>query len=504
MAENATAERPNKVHITDAGPSRKKVKIEVPKETVAEQMSQHLDTLSVEAELPGFRKGHVPRRLLEKKFGGMVRKNAKEQMVAAAFSKAVEEHKLRVIGQPTSEKLAEIEVEDGKPLVFEVEIEVQPEFKLPSLEGVPVKRPKIEVEDKLVESEVQKLCVTEGRLQERDSAEPGDYMTGHARLLGPGGKTFFEQDGIVVQVPPEDREGKGMIVGLMVDDLADQLKGVKIAAKSVIKTKGPESHEIEDLRGENVSIEFTPARIDRIVPATVEELTARFGFPDADTLREQVKQRLQQRAVVEQHAVMRQQAARWLLDNTEMELPERVTAQQAARSLERKRLELMYRGMDPVKVEEQIAAMRANSAADAVRELKLLFIIDRAAEELNVRVSDMEVNGRISQIAQERGERPEKLRQQLIQNNQISGIYTQIREHKTMDAIVSKAKVEEVSLAEFQSSMADAAKAHKEKAKGHKAKAEHADEGDKPAKAKPAKAKEKDEDDDKPAKKSKK
>ena len=70
-----------------------------------------------------------------------------------------------------------------------------------------------------------------------------------------------------------------------------------------------------------------------------------------------------------------------------------------------------------------------------------MFILHKAAEQLDVGVSESEINGRIAQIAFERNMRPEVLRQELIQRNQIGTVFQQIREHKTLDAIVAKAQV---------------------------------------------------------------
>ncbi|MFG0327756.1 MAG: trigger factor family protein, partial [Phycisphaerales bacterium JB037] len=134
MADTATQDRPNTVTIEDAGPSRKKVTIEIPAETVDEKLGDSLDTLSLEAQLPGFRKGKAPRALIEKKFGSAVRDEAKNQLVASAYQQAVEEHKLRVVGDPIAEELAEVEVVACKPLTFSIDVEVSPEFTLPSLE----------------------------------------------------------------------------------------------------------------------------------------------------------------------------------------------------------------------------------------------------------------------------------------------------------------------------------------------------------------------------------
>ncbi len=494
-----TAERPNKVEVVDAGPSRKKVKIEIPKETVDENLALSMAALTSDAELPGFRKGHVPRRLLEKKFGSSVRKQAKEQLVSAAFGKALEESKLRVVGQPQASEFDKIEVEAGKPLIFEIEVEVSPEFKMPELSGIPVKKPTTDVSDEMVQSELEKLLVQEGTLEDRDIAEAGDYLTGHAKVIGPDGKVYFEQDGIVVQSPPADKNGKGMIVGLSVDDLSSQLGKAKPNATATIKAKGPENYEFEQLRNQPITIEYKPARIDRIVTAKIEDVIARFGFADEAALREAMKKRLNQRVVVEQQSAMRKQVADFLMDSVEMELPERLTASQAGRNLERRRLELMYRGMEPMKIEESVAELRDSSNADATRELKLFFVLERAAEELQVRVTEGEVNARINQMASDRGERPDKLRQALINSNQINGVFQQIREHKTLDAILAKATVTDIDAEEFKKSQEGEKSSGKSPAKSggkkaaakESAKADDAGEGDGEKDAPAAKSKSK-------------
>ena len=96
----------------------------------------------------------------------------------------------------------------------------------------------------------------------------------------------------------------------------------------------------------------------------------------------------------------------------------------------------------------------AGLSEQAARELKLSFILNKAAEDLEVRVEEAEVNGRIAQMAMERGARPDQLRQQLIQSNQVGAVVQQIREHKTIDAIIAKAKVEEMSAEDFKKKFA--------------------------------------------------
>lgn len=453
MTETAAAG--NDVKIEDAGPSRKKLSITVPADQVAEKIEASLNMLVTQAQLPGFRPGRAPRRLIERKFGGAVRDEAKTQIIAEAYQAAVEQHELKVLGEPETSGLEDLEIKDGEALSFEVEVEVLPEFDLPELEGIEVLRPEIGVKDEQVEDEVQKILINEGSLEERDTPEPGDYVSGHGVMTGSDGTEHHNIEGAVVQIPKPEDAPKGMILGIVVDDLTKQLGLPKPGETATIKATGPEHHEIESVRGDDLKITFKVERIDRIIPATIESVLERSQIESEDALREFVKNQLDQRAESEQRTLMRRQISRHLAEKAELELPERLTENQAARNLERARLDLMYRGLDSAEVERQVAEMRSDSLEGARRELKLYFVLNKAAEELGVQVDESEINGQIARIAMQRGERPEKLRQDMIQQNRIPHLFQQLREHKTMDAILDKASVKDVSLEEFEKAFSE-------------------------------------------------
>lgn len=430
--------------IEDAGPSLKKLKIDVPAGTIDERLGEAIDTIAAEAEIPGFRKGRVPRRLVEKKFAGLVADQAKGQIVSAAYQEAVDEHELKVIGEPTAEELAEVKVESGKPLSFEVEVEVMPTFDMPEIDGTEIFKPIIEVSDAQVEKEIEKICINEGDLEERDTPEAGDYITGTGIMTDAEGTEYYNIPGAVVRVPPKEDKGKGMILGVMIDDLEKQLGLPKPGETATATTKGPENHEREEIRGKDLTVTFAVDRVDRIIPKPLDQIVAGSGLESEDQIRQVIRQQLEQRIAVQQQTLLRRQVANHLLRNTEFELPQKLTARQAERTLQRRRMELLYRGVDQTAIEQHMAELRASSSALAARDLKLNFILHKAAEDLEVTVNDAEINTRIAQIAMQRGERPEQLRKQLIDANQVGSVYQQIREHKTMDALLAKAKIEEL------------------------------------------------------------
>ncbi|MCW5756112.1 MAG: trigger factor [Phycisphaeraceae bacterium] len=447
MADTAQADILKNFTVTDSGPSRKRLEIEVAAETVDQRLRDSVDTLLEEAELPGFRRGRVPKALLEKRFGSNIKNEARNQIVAEAYQQAVEKSGLKVIGDPFGTQLKDIEIVAGKPLKFGLDVEVQPEFTLPPLEGLELKRPVLEVSDTLVEEELTKICLNEGSLESHDSSKAGDYLTGNARMVDQDGVEHYNIEGAVVQCPPDG--GKGMILGVLVGDLGKQLGLPKIGDSATISVKGPEQHEVEALRGKDLTITFEVTSIDKIIPLDRQELVTRFGLESEDALKDRLRERLEQRVKVQQATALRQQVARYLLENVQFPLPERITAFQAARAMERRRMELMYRGMDNLEIEQHVAELRAASAAEASQNLKLFFILNRVAEDMDVNVSENEARQRVAQMAFERGMRPEQMFNELRQSDRLQSVFLQIREHKALDAIIGKAKVTDTAASEF-------------------------------------------------------
>ncbi len=439
------------VSVEDLGPCLKRLRIEAPAEAVDRELEAALEALASEAQLPGFRKGKVPRRLLERRFGQFSRDEAKQRIISQAYRKALEEHELRVVGDPElSDEIAALEVEPGKPLTFSVDVEVAPDVALPDLSDVTVVRPLVEITPEMVERELDRLRADHGSLEDRDVAERGDYATGRGVMRVEGEEEpVLDIPGAVIRIPTEDEGEEGMILGVKVEDFAAQVGSPQPGQTVTVKTVGPEHHEDERVRGKALTIEFTVEKVYRVHPATAEETAQALGLGDADQLRSIITQRLEQRVLLEQQAAMRAQLADALLERVEMELPQRLTAAQAARNLERRRLELLQQGASDEEIERALAELRAASDEAAARELKLFFLLDAAARELDIEVTEQEVAGAVAQIAASRGLRPADVRAELARTGRLHGVAQQIREHKTLDALLAQANVEEMSAEEF-------------------------------------------------------
>ena len=449
--EPSAEEKPEQsVKVDDVGAGRKKLTIELPESRINEKIEEAYGRLRDEAVLPGFRRGRAPRRLIERRFGESIRDDVKGQLLSEAYSQAVEDESLAVLGEPDVKDIEEIELPESGPLSFEVEIEVAPEVTLPAFEELKLDKPAAEVTDDAVQAEIDRVRERMGQPKQVEDApvQADDFVIADVKVhagadAGEEAEVLLEQSGAHVWVAGESREFRGHVAGILVDDLGKRLTDKGIGHEEVISTTGPAGHEDERIKGQPITLRLKITAIERIEPAPVEDLVQQMGLESEDDLRGRVREMLEQRAQQEQSEAMHKQIADQLVEKVELELPEGLTSRQAERVLSRRRMELAYQGKSEHEVEQEIAELRAGSEEEARRELKLFFIMDQAAKDLEIEVSESEINSRIAMMAMRQGRRPEKLRQELQGQGQLEQMYLQLREHKTLEAIVGKAQVQD-------------------------------------------------------------
>src|SRR5208337_4888417 len=130
--------------VEDVGPCKKHLKITIPKEEIEKKVEENYSRLASSAAVAGFRKGHVPRKLLERRFNDEVLEDVKQAILSEASQKAVEEKGLKPIGDPSFDNVS---FELDKDCVFEITLEVEPDFDLPVYKGLELKRVPVRVDD---------------------------------------------------------------------------------------------------------------------------------------------------------------------------------------------------------------------------------------------------------------------------------------------------------------------------------------------------------------------
>ena len=230
-------------------------------------------------------------------------------------------------------------------------------------------------------------------------------------------------------------------------DLDKQLQGQKPGETRSLTVHVADTHPDEKLRGKDVQIEISLKDIKKLEEADIsEEFLTDLGFGNQNELLDALREQMVERITFDVQQAMREQVNKFLIDNTTIDLPTKLSNNQADRVVNRRAMDLMMRGLPREQIEANIEKLRHGAREEAIKELKLFFILQKIATDANVDVDEGELNGRIAMIAAQRGLRPEKLKQTMAKDGTLANLYVTLREQKAVDELLKKAQIEEVEL----------------------------------------------------------
>ena len=438
--EEETPEPKDIVTIEEAGPCKKKVTIEIVQEKIKKAIDKQYEEMGKEALVPGFRKGRAPRRLLEKRFGKETTEQIKLALLADASKSAIEDNKLQTIGEPDID-FENIELPAEGSLTFDFEIEVRPEFDLPQLEGIPVTRTKLEVTDEQIDREIEQMQRWSGvwTPREEGSVELEDQIIADAVLKIEEVEEDEKLDNIEIYV-----RQSGFVGAIPVEKLDELLVGAKAGETKKTSVEVPKTFFREEYRGKKVDIQISIQDIKWLKPAELDEnLLKRYGVEDKDEMREKIHDTLHGRLETQGRTEMNEQIYEYLLDKIDLDLPLNIVAEQTNSVLQRQYTNLLMRGLSREQIGEQIEQLQAGSEQQAEKQVKTFFIMDKIADKLDMDVSEEEINGHIAQLAMQRGQRPEKMREDMERNGSLAQLNLEVRQDKCIAKLLETAAITE-------------------------------------------------------------
>lgn len=164
------------VKIEDQGSIKKVLSFEIPKETISKELNKAYAELKKKADIKGFRKGKIPRKVLENRFSADVHAEVAPRLIQEAFVEAVENHKLDIVGGP---QLDPPELKPDADYAFEITVEVKPELDDIDFQGLEIKKTLYEVSEAEIESQIymlQKTMATKQKVEEERPVKEGDFV----------------------------------------------------------------------------------------------------------------------------------------------------------------------------------------------------------------------------------------------------------------------------------------------------------------------------------------
>lgn len=402
--------------VENLSPTRVKLTVEVPSEELQPHVDAALKSIGDQIQVPGFRKGKVPARIIEQRVGkGAVIQEAVNEALPEFFGKAVDETEIDPIGQPEVD-ITEVPMTDEENLKFTVEVDVRPEVTLPDYDGLTISVDNLEVTDADVEEKLTELRERFGTLVGVDRAvENGDFVSIDLKAEA-AGEEIDSVEGVSYEV------GSGNMLEGMDEALLGMAKG-ETKDFSAPLAGGDQAGTVADctVTVHSVKVRELPEVDDEFAQMASE-------FDTAAELREDVAKQAEQAKKFEQGIQARDKVLEHLLESTEIAIPESIVETEVHNHLEQEgRLE----------DEEH----RAEVDEQTRKALKTQFLLDAIGKAEEVEVGQPELIEYLMMQAQQYGMEPNQFAQLLDQQGQVEGMVGEVARRKALAAALDKATI---------------------------------------------------------------
>lgn len=396
-----------------------------------------------QVSIPGFRRGRVPRQLLEAHFGKEVLyQDALEYIVPVAYEEAITELNIEPIAQPDFD----IEdIDDGQPLQVKVRVAVKPDVQLGEIEGVEVRIPRMEITDQDVERRLEDIRSRYAQLEEKtdEPAEPGDVLTiDFAGYL----------DGELFEGGTSEDYSLEIGSNTFIPGFEDQLIGAKVGEEKEVKVTFPEEYHAEDLAGKEALFKVT---VKGIETRKLREMDDEFAqevsqFDTMVEFKEDVRNNLVQMMEGRKKELIQQEVLDRAVEASDIPLAEAVVNMQIERMLQQFSQRLSSQGLTLEQYFQFTASTQEDLETDmrpeAERSAKINFLLEKIVEEKGIEVTDEEMDKQIEEAAQGMGVDPAQAKQNLA--GIMDNLEFSVKMDKAVQFLVDHAKIEEFEMPE--------------------------------------------------------
>lgn len=420
------------------------LKVEIPAETVATERKIVTGTFASQADLPGFRKGKTPLRVIEQRFASKIKSEVEERLINTALKQAVNEESIDLLSVDavTEQSLAE----DGG-FSCNIALTTNPSIDLPDYAKIPVRLPRMEIGDEQVTQSLDRLrerYATFSDVEDR-KLQMGDY----AVVSYQGSIDGKPVDEVAEDAPPSlvkaagqwikmDEEGflPGFCNGL-VDAESGETREITVALD--------EAFSIEALRNAEIlyKVEITAIK-EQQLPELDDDFAAKIeAGKTLEDISKTIHQQLENEWQEQLHNQKVNQVVAYLDEQTDFELPPQVVAGETQSRADEIAADAQQRGMP----EEQILALQDEIIDTASKQAKLnvktAFILDKIAEKEKLEATNEEVSRAILSMADRQGKAPKKLLKELQKNQAFGRIQHNILTQKALGHLVENVEITE-------------------------------------------------------------
>lgn len=359
------------------------VKVSVPASNTRKQAQVLFEELRQDAELPGFRRGRAPLKLLEKKFAKAIKSEVHAKLVSAAFGKLVEDEDLHPSGLPDVDGLDELEDRtDDDPMAFTLSFEVAPRVELSKYRGIEVERPVIMLDDEDVNNSLDEIRNRHALYEE---LEGGVAAEGDQVIIDFKGTVDGEEfSGGAAENYPYVLGSKRFF-----PEFEAALAGASPGDDLNCDVSFPGDYFADELRGEQAKFEIQVKEVKRkSVPELTDEFAKEAGYKSAQDMRETVKAQLTEAAKERSTQIAQSRALETIVENSTFELPQSMIKAVAAQYFEQELRHLSEMRLPADELKDQVKSLTESTEKAAIRNIKSMVVLNEIGEAEGIEVTE--------------------------------------------------------------------------------------------------------------------
>jgi trigger factor len=422
------------------------LQIEIPSEITKQAYEQVIQKFTRSANIPGFRKGKVPRQVLVQRFGVLQLKAAAlEELIDDSLKKALDQEKIEALGnfqlRSSFEELI-TQYDPGAPLTFSASVDVQPEINLDQYTGLSVQaeeiKPDPERVDKVLEQyqeQVATLIPVEGRPAQLKDVTVVDYR---------GVLVSDDPDGEPEPFPGGEAEDfqVELTEGRFIEGFIDGIIGMSAGETKDVRVTFPEEYGEETLAGRTAVFTITLKEIkERELPPLDDDFAQEVSeFETLAELRESLEKRYQEEADERTQGNKEQAILDELLKHIQVELPETLVERELTYMINQTAVQLQNQGLDirQLFTEETIPMLKERSRPEAENRIKRTLALGEVAKREDIKVDEADINSKMEEIL-------ENLRDRDIDRDRLKNVVTEdLLKEKIVEWLIQHSTVEMV------------------------------------------------------------
>ena len=413
-----------------------KLTIEVAAEELEKAIEAAYQKNKSKISIPGFRKGKVPRQMIERMYGKEVfYEDAANALIPDAYEKALDECEEDIVSSPSIDV---VQIEAGKPFIFTAEVALKPEVKLGKYKGVKVEKADITVTDEEVDAEINK---------ERENNARNIEVTD--RAVKDGDITTLDFEGFVDGVAFEGGKGENYPLtigsGAFIPGFEEQLIGAEIGKEVEVNVTFPEDYQAEDLKGKAAVFKCTVKEIkEKQLPELDDEFASEVSeFETLAEYKADVKGKLEERKTKEAKDAKEAAVIEEIVKDSEMEIPEAMLATQQRQMVDEfaQRIQMQGLSIDQYfqftgsSYEQMIEQVKPQ----AEKRIQSRLVLEAVAKAENITATDEDYEDELKVMAEAYQMEVEKVKEVLPEKS-VAQIKEDIAVKKAAEFVVENAK----------------------------------------------------------------